>query len=78
MIKTKEQLREQSKEKLDKHVIAVQDDIKILDAEMIYITEHKDDIYEVAPEVFNILMGIQRDLRYGKDRVISIYSKLFK
>lgn len=78
MIKTKEQLREQSKEKLDKHVMAVQDDIKILDAEMIYITEHKDDIYEVAPEVFNILMGIQRDIRVGKDRVRSIYSKLFK
>lgn len=78
MIKTKEQLREQSKEKLGKHVMAVQDDIKILDAEMIYITEHKDDIYEVAPEVFNILMGIQRDIRFGKDRVRSIYSKLFK
>lgn len=77
MIKTKEQLREQSKEKLDQQIIAVQDDIKTISEEMLYIVEHKDDIYDIAPEVFNILMGIQRDLRFGKDRIRSIYNTLF-
>ena len=77
MIKTKEQLREQSKEKLGQQIIAVQDDIKTISREMLYIADHKDDIYDVAPEVFNILMGIQRDLRFGKDRIRSVYGTLF-
>lgn len=77
MIKTKKQLREQSKEKLGQQIIAVQNDIKTISKEMLYIVEHKDDIYDVAPEVFNILMGIQRDLRFGKDRIRSVYGTLF-
>ena len=77
MIKTKEQLREQNKAKLGQQIIAVQNDIKTISKEMLYIDEHKDNIHDVAPEVFNILMGIQRDLRFGKDRIRSIYGTLF-
>ena len=77
MIKTKEQLREQNKEKLAQQIIAVQTDIKIISEEMLYIVEHKHNIHDVAPEVFNILMGIQRDLRFGKDRIRSVYGTLF-
>ena len=66
------------KEKLEKHVEAVNNDIKGLSEEINYIGTRKEEIKDVAPEVFNVLMGIQRDLRFGKDRLMDIRKTLFK
>lgn len=68
VLKTKEQLVQLQKEKLKKHVETVNNDIKGL----------SEEIKDIAPEVFNILMGIQRDLRFGKDRLKDISKTLFK
>lgn len=78
MIKTKEQVAQMQKEKLGKHVEAVNNDLKGLSEEIDYIHTRQEEIKDVAPEVFNVLMGIQRDLRFGKDRLRSLYKTLFK
>lgn len=78
MIKTKEQIAQQQREKLEKHVEAIKNDIKGLSEEINYINTHKKEIKDVAPEVFNIMMGIQRDLRFGIDRLRCLDKTLFK
>ena len=69
VLKTKEQIAEQQREKLTFQVEAVQKDIKGLSEDVTDIFVHKKQIKDVTPEVFNILMGIQRDLRFGRDRL---------
>ena len=78
MIKTKEQVDKLQKEKLGKRVEAVKNDIKGLSEEINYIDTRQQEIKDVAPEVFNVLMGIQRDLRFGRDRLKDISKTLFK
>ena len=78
VLKTKEQMAQLQKEKLKKHVEAINNDIKGLSEEINHIDVHKQEIKDIAPEVFNILMGIQRDLRFGKDRLKEISKTLFK
>ena len=78
VLKTKEQLVQLQKEKLKKHVETVNNDIKGLSEEINYIDKRQEEIKDIAPEVFNILMGIQRDLRFGKDRLKDISKTLFK
>lgn len=78
MLKTKEQLREQSKEKLINQLQEVKVDMQALGADLKAIADKKSEIVEVAPEVYNVLYGIQRDLRFGKDRIKSISINLFK
>ena len=78
MLKTKEQIVEQQKEKLALHIEAVQEDIEGLNNDVNDISARQKEIKDVAPEVYNILTGIQRDLRFGRDRLKSLSNTLFK
>ena len=78
MLRTKEQNEKLQKEKLVTHLSAVKDDLNKLSAEIDYIFTHKAEVKEVAPEVLNVLVGIQRDLRFGKDRIKGMNGILFK
>lgn len=78
MLKTKEQIAQHQRKKLAMHVEAVNNDIKGLSDEINYLNIRQKEINDVAPEAFNVLMGIQRDLRFGKERLRSLYQTVFK
>ena len=78
MLRTKEQNEKLQKEKLVTRLSMVRDDLNKLSEEIDYIFTHEAEVKEVAPEVLNVLVGIQRDLRFGTDRIKRMNSILFK
>lgn len=67
MQKSRQELKDESVEKLKIALKATRNDIKALDSKLVEIEQL--EVKEATAEVLNIIEGMRRDICYGKDNL---------
>lgn len=77
-MKTKDELKLESKEKFKIHILATRKDLNCVSKKIDEIEEYTDQAKEVPAEATNVLLGIRRDLLVASENIDRINRLLNK
>ena len=77
-MKTKDELKNESKEKFKLHILATRKDLNTVSKKLDDIEQYTGQAKEVDPESTNVLLGIRRDLLIAVDNLNRIGRNLKK
>ena len=77
-MKTKDELKKESKEKFKLHILATRKDLNTVGKKLDDIEQYTEQAKEVDPESTNVLLGIRRDLLIAVDNLNRIGRNLKK
>lgn len=77
-MKTKDELKLESKEKFKIHILATRKDLNCVNQKLNEIDKYTDQAKEVPPEATNVLLGIKRDLLVASENIDRIKRLLNK
>lgn len=77
-MKTKDELKRESKEKFKIHILATRKDLNCVHKKMDEIEKYTDHAKEVSAESTSVLLGIRRDLLVAVDNLNRIERSLRK
>lgn len=78
IMKTKDELKKESKERFKIHILAARKDLNTVSKKLDDIELHTEQAKEVSAESTNVLLGIRRDLLIAVDSLNRISRNLKK